>query len=157
MSVIDTATLHHTCFVVRDLEVTARSLADTLGVSFGIWTITPESCRLRGRYISISFKVAIAQVGDSNIELLMPVSGESVYDEHLRDHGEGFHHTCLSYSTRAAMDAARDALLAKGHAMIQGGEIGNGGAFLYFGVPGMGPALELLYLGELPPPEQTIG
>ncbi len=156
MSVIDCATLHHACFVVRDMDRTARSLAEMLGVSFGVWTITPESCRLRGQDTSITFKVAIAQVGDSHLELLTPVSGQSVYEEHLREHGEGFHHTCLLYPTRAAMEAARDALLRQGRTIIQGGEIGNGGAFYYFDVPGLGPALEVLYLGELPPPERTI-
>ena len=37
--------LHHTCFLVRDLEGTAQRLSDALGIGpWNIWTITPAEC-----------------------------------------------------------------------------------------------------------------
>jgi hypothetical protein len=55
------------------------------------------------------------------------------------------------------MRRARAELAARGHEMIQSGCLGDALEFCYFDVPGMGGALELLYLAELPPPETTIG
>lgn len=157
MGVGDNGTLHHTCFVVRDLEATARTLASSLGVSWGIWTIEPERCTVRGEEVPYSFRVALAPVGDSRLELIAPLSGESVYGEHLEARGEGFHHTCIAYPTREAMRAARDELDGQGWEMVQSGDLGNAGEFYYYEIPQTNALLELLYLAELPPPEQTIG
>lgn len=44
------AALHHTCFLVRDLEATAQQLADSLGVAaFEVRTIVPAWTRTRLR------------------------------------------------------------------------------------------------------------
>ena len=157
MGAVETGTLHHTCFVVRDLETTARMLADSLGVSWGVWTITPGACTVHGRDVPYSFRVAVAQAGGANFELIEPAGGESVYVEHLAEKGEGFHHTCLIYPDREALRAAKEELLDQGRALIQTGEIGDAGEFCYFEMPEMNGALELLCLAELPPPELTIG
>ncbi len=158
MAVVDSAALHHTCFVVRDLEATARTLADSLGITWNVWTLEPDEATLRGRAVQFSFKVALGQVGDSIYELIEPNTGESAYVEHLATKGEGFHHTCLIYSTREAMRQAKDELERQGREMIQLGSGGDLYEFCYFAMPEMGGALELLFLGgELPPPEQTIG
>ncbi|NNF04539.1 MAG: VOC family protein [Rhodothermales bacterium] len=157
MSVTDSGTLHHTCFVVNDLEKAAQRLADTLGIKpWGVWTIQPVSGTLRGRDASFSFRVAIAQVGGSSYELIEPVSGDSVYVEHLRSNGEGFHHTCIAYETREAMQSARDELTRQGREMVQSGDLGETGEFCYFDIAETGALLELLYLAELPPPDMTI-
>src|SRR3954462_2909301 len=93
------AALHHTCFLVRDLERTAQQLSDSLGIRpWNIWTITPPACRGHGQARHFSFRVALATVGGGTFELDAPDTGRSVYDEHLEKHGEGFHHTCLVYS-----------------------------------------------------------
>jgi hypothetical protein len=158
MGVADSATLHHTCFVVHDLEKTAKALADSLGVSWNVWTIEPESSTLRGRDVSLSFKVALAQVGGAAYELIEPRTGESALSEHLASRGEGFHHTCFAYGTREAIQQAKDELSRQGREMIQSGNLGELGEFCYFDMPETGAILELLFLsGELPPPEKTIG
>src|SRR5262245_35791801 len=89
-------TFHHTCFLVRDLEGTAHRLAGAFGIGpWNIWTIVPEECRVHGQESPFSFRVALATVGGGTFELIAPHSGESVFDEHLREHGEAFHHTCF--------------------------------------------------------------
>jgi hypothetical protein len=153
----DTGSLHHTCFVVRDLETTARTLAASLGVTWSVWTIEPVRGTVRGVEMPYSFRVAIAPVGDSNLELLQPLTGASVYVEHLASRGEGFHHTCIAYPSQEAMRGAREELERHGWEAIQTGDLGEIGEFCYFQIPRTDAVLELLYLAELPPPEATIG
>ena len=157
MGVGDSGSLHHTCWVVNDLEAVARSLADSLSIQWGVWTISPDDCTVNGEEVPYSFRLAVAQVGDSNFELIEPLEGHSVYVEHLATKGEGFHHTCLIYPSQEAMRAARDELADQGRVMIQSGALGDGGEFYYFHMPENDSAIELLYLTELPPTEMTIG
>jgi len=151
--------LHHTCFLVRDLEGTAQRLADALRVGpWNIWTITPAECRVRGRDEPFSFRVALATVGGGTFELVAPHSGRSVYDEHLEKHGEGFHHTCLVYGSLEAVREAKAELRRQGRETIQEASAGDVFDFAYFAFPEIGSAVEVLYLDatKLPPPEAVI-
>ncbi len=154
------AALHHTCFLVRDLERTAQSLSDSLGIGpWNIWTIEPAECRMHGQESPFSFRVALAQVGGGTFELITPRSGMSVYHAHLENHGEGFHHTCLVYASLATMREAKTELLRQGREMIQEASAGDVFHFAFFTFPEIGAAVELLYLdaAQLPPPEAVIG
>lgn len=157
MGVGDTGSLHHSCWVVNDLEAVASSLADSLSIQWSVWTVAPDDCTVNGEDMPYAFRLAVAQVGQSHFELIEPLEGDSVYVEHLATKGEGFHHTCLIYPSRVAMLSARDELAAQGRAMIQSGRLGDAGEFYYFHMPETDDALELLYLEELPPPELIIG
>ena len=157
MSVASSGTLHHTCFVVRDVERTARSLAAALGIQWNLWTIEVPTATIRGREESFSFRVAIGGIGEANYELIEPVSNNSVYEEHLAEKGEGFHHTCIAYPTREAVEDAKAELLSQGRELIQGGGADGAFAFYYFDVPELGGVLELMWLAALPDPEMTIG
>jgi catechol 2,3-dioxygenase-like lactoylglutathione lyase family enzyme len=153
------AALHHTCFLVRDLEGTAQRLADTLGIGpWNIWTIEPAECKVRGEETSFSFRVAMATVGGGTFELITPHRGRSVYDEHLQKHGEGFHHTCLVYPTMESVRAAKDDLRRQGRELIQEGGTEDVFEFGYFLFPEIGSAVEVLYLDatKLPPPEGVV-
>lgn len=154
------AALHHTCFLVRDLEGTAQSLTDALGVGpWNVWTIEPAECRVHGQASAFSFRVALATVGGGTFELITPHTGRSVYDEHLEKHGEGYHHTCLIYPNIEAVRAAKTELLRQGRELIQEASAGDVFDFGYFLFPEIGSAVELLYLdaSRLPPPEAVIG
>jgi methylmalonyl-CoA/ethylmalonyl-CoA epimerase len=83
VQISDSGTLHHTCFVVRDVEATAAALAESGIGPWGVWTIEPAATTVRGRAAPFSFRIALAQVGASSYELLAPHEGESIYDEHL--------------------------------------------------------------------------
>ena len=158
MGVADSTTLHHTCLVVNNIEKAAQDLANTLAIKpWHVWTIEPADCKVHGKDVPFTFRVAIAQVGDSAYELLEPISGESVYVEHLKTKGEGFHHTCLAYPSLEEMRAAKEELLKQNRKMIQFGSLGDAGEFCYFEIDKFGGALELLYLAGLPDPELTIG
>lgn len=151
--------LHHTCFLVRDVEVAAQGMTDALGIGpWNIWTIAPTECRVRGQASSFSFRVALATIGGGTYELIAPHSGRSVYDEHLEQHGEGFHHTGLVYASMQAVREAKAALHRQGREAIQEGRGGEMFEFAYFQFPEIGSFVELLYLdaAQLPAPEAII-
>jgi methylmalonyl-CoA/ethylmalonyl-CoA epimerase len=159
MTMPSSATLHHTCYVVRDVEATARRLAESLGIGpWNIWTIEPPVCRVNGRDGAFAFRVALATVGGGTFELINPAGGRSVYDEQLERHGEGFHHVCLAYPSLEAVRAAKAELQRQGRELIQEGVGGDVYDFSYFVFPELGCPVELLYLdaAQLPPPELTI-
>src|SRR5438067_7376747 len=90
VKITESGTLHHTCFVVHDVEKTAAALGESGIGPWGVWTIEPAATTVRGREVPFSFRIAFASVGDSNFELLAPHEGESIYVGHLEANGEGF-------------------------------------------------------------------
>lgn len=153
------AAFHHTCFLVRDLEGAAQRMADAVGVGpWNIWTIAPTVCRVRGKDASFTFRVALATVGGGTYELIAPHTGRSVYDEHLEQHGEGFHHTCLVYPSLQAVREVKAQLLRQGRELVQEGSGGDVFEFGYFRFPEIGSLVEVLYLDatKLPAPEAVI-
>ncbi len=157
MPVSNSATLHHTCILVNDLESTAEKLAKSLSVVWNVWTITPEHCFVNGEPSPFSFKAAFAQIGGGNLELISPASGKSVYDDHLKSKGEGYHHSCFAYADLESMRSAKDELASQGYKMIQNGYTEGFFEFCYFELTDPNMLIELLYLKELPPPDKTIG
>ena len=151
--------LHHTCFLVRDLEGTAQKLSDALGIGpWNIWTITPSECRVHGQVSPFSFRAALATVGSGTFELVSPHSGRSVYDEHLNEFGEGFHHTCLVYPSLEAVREAKAELRRQGRELIQEASGGEVFEFGYFRFPEIGSLVEVMFLdpAKLPSPEAVI-
>jgi hypothetical protein len=159
MANVTPAALHHTCFLVHDLEGTAQRMADAFGIGpWNIWTIAPETCRVHGQESRFSFRVALATVGGGTFELITPHSGRSVYDEHLTEHGESFHHTCLVYPSLEAVREAKAELSRQGRQLIQEGGTGDVFEFAYFLFPEIGSPVEVLFLdaAKLPPPEVVV-
>jgi catechol 2,3-dioxygenase-like lactoylglutathione lyase family enzyme len=160
MTTLIPAAIHHTCFLVRDLEGTAQRLSDSLGIGpWNIWTIAPAVCNVRGKETPFSFRVALTTVGGGTFELITPHTGRTIYDEHLEQHGEGFHHTCLFYPSLEAVRAAKAELQRQGRELVQDGSAGDVFDFGYFHFPEIDSLVELLYLDptKLPPPEAVIG
>ena len=153
------AALHHTCFLVRDLERAAQQIADALGIGpWNIWTIEPAECKVRGQKSPFSFRVALTTVGGGTYELVTPHNGRSVYDEHIEQHGEGFHHTCLVYPSLEALREAKADLRRQGREPLQEASTGDVFDFAYFPFPEIGSLVEVLYLdvARLPAPEVVI-
>lgn len=160
MAMPTAAALHHTCFLVRDVEVAAQRLSDALGIGpWNVWTIEPAHCTVHGQPSPFSFRVALTTVGGGTFELLTPHGGQSVFDEHLEKHGDGFHHTCLVYPSLDAVRAAIAEVTRQGREVIQEASAGDVFHFAYVRFPEIGSLVELLYLdaSKLPPPEVVIG
>jgi methylmalonyl-CoA/ethylmalonyl-CoA epimerase len=157
VKITESGTLHHTGFVVHDVEKTAAALAESGIGPWGIWTLEPAATTVRGQEVPFSLRIAFTQVGDSNYELLAPHEGESIYVEHLATNGEGFHHTCIRSPSREAMQEAKAEFERQGRTMVQSAEMGDLGEFCYYEIPEIGSLIELLYFTELPAPEKAIG
>ena len=80
--------------VVRDIEKTAAFYYSTFGI--GPFEIVPEvkfeGVILRGSPTNAKIKVAFAQSGPVQIELIEPLEGKNIYTEFLDSKGEGLHH-----------------------------------------------------------------
>ena len=80
--------------VVRDLEKTAAFYHSTFGI--GQFSIAPEvrfdGVILRGQPTNSKIKVAFADSGPLQIELIQPIEGENIYTEFLQAGNEGLHH-----------------------------------------------------------------
>ena len=151
--------LHHTCFLVRDLEGTAQRLSDALGIGpWNIWTMTPAECRVHGEASPFSFRIALATVGGGTFELITPHGGRSVYDEHLEEHGEGFHHTCLVYPSLETVREAKAELQQQGRELVQEASGGDVFELGFFRFPEIGSLVEVLFIdpAKLPAPEAVI-
>ena len=160
MAIPTAAALHHTAFLVRDLEATAQRLSDALGIGpWNVWTIAPAFCMVRGQRSPFTFRAALATVGGGTFELITPHTGHSVFDDYLEQHGEGFHHTCLVYPSLDAVREAKAELRRQGRDIIQEGSAGDVFDFGYVVFPEIASLVELLYLdiSKLPPPEAVIG
>jgi len=159
MSIPSPVGLDHACFVVEDLEITARRLSDSLGIGpWNVWTLEPAESKVYGVEQRFSFQMALSTVGGASYELVSPVSGPSVYREHLDRHGNGFHHTCLRYPTVADVRETKAVLVAQGRELVQEANTGDLFDFAYFAFPEIGSLVEVLFVDveDMPAPEAVI-
>lgn len=86
-------------WVTHDLDATERMLSSLLGakkwvrmpdVHFG-----PETCTHHGEPADHVAHISMSYAGDTQLELIAPVRGESVYTEFLNTSGPGLHHVCV--------------------------------------------------------------
>ena len=98
--------LDHIGIVVRDLKATAKALELALGVKL------EEVEDYQG-----ILRIGFLPLGETDIELIEPITGQGLNAEFLRDHGEGVHHVAyavedLEASLQRALDRGAKLLLA---------------------------------------------
>lgn len=92
-------------FVCKDIEETMKKWVELLNV--GPWLVltfennTLENFRVDGELVTEPFKfiVGLANIGDTQIELVQQVYGPLAYEKHLNEKGEGLHHIKEQMST----------------------------------------------------------
>ena len=148
--------------VVRDLEATAQRYWEQFGIGpWRIHTIDPAntlSMRYRGRPVQHAFRAALANIGELTLELIEPLHGESVYNEHLQRLGEGLHHLAFGVDD---YENARQQLQARGCSELQSGRPYDVNDYAYFDTSeALGFVTELNSAEapgkSFPPPEQTV-
>jgi methylmalonyl-CoA/ethylmalonyl-CoA epimerase len=77
--------------VVKDMEKTMQQIRSILGIGPFKLIPGPEAI-INGKKVDCKAKLAFAQSGPIEIELIEPVKGESTWMEFLRAKGEGVHH-----------------------------------------------------------------
>jgi methylmalonyl-CoA/ethylmalonyl-CoA epimerase len=89
-------TLDHTAMVVRDWRAAAENYSALMGLKR--WRVIEVSQALMtesmyyGKPEPCTWISAFAKSGDTLIELCQPVAGKSIFDDFLREHGEGMQH-----------------------------------------------------------------
>lgn len=141
-------------WVTADLDATEQALTSLLGARR--WVRMPavhfsaESCSYRGRPADFVADISLSYAGDTQLELIAPVSGQSVYTEFLDRHGAGLHHICIEAADVHAFDAKLRDAEGDGTPVVCQGEMPGGMRFAYLSAAAAGvPYLEIAYI----PPE----
>ena len=86
------------CIVVNSVDESVRKMWNNMGISpWNVSNVDADSITnvlYRGRPGRFGFKVGLAQAGGFELELIEPIEGENVYNDFLKEHGEGVHHMC---------------------------------------------------------------
>ncbi len=77
--------LHHIAIVVRELDAALAFYQHALGLTLSERRVVPEE----------GVEIAVLPTGESEIELLQPLSAEGGVAAFLEKRGEGLHHVCL--------------------------------------------------------------
>jgi methylmalonyl-CoA/ethylmalonyl-CoA epimerase len=82
--------------VVNDLQEAMERYWNVFGIGpWQIYTFAPPFVKetiLRGKPVPYTMRLALAQVGNIEWELIQPLEGPSVYKEFLKQKGGGLHH-----------------------------------------------------------------
>lgn len=120
-------------FVVEDLEDGMDRFSNLLGIGpWDVYRFEPPALTdrtFRGESHEYSMRLALADVGETMLELIEPLEGPSIYTEHLAEHGEGLHHVaCFAFEDpHAVIESFEDA----GMPVIQSGNF-DGVEYWYF-------------------------
>jgi catechol 2,3-dioxygenase-like lactoylglutathione lyase family enzyme len=141
--------LEQVAFVVKNLEAGLKFFNEQMGVP-RFYVINDFGRRatektFRGKPASHDFKIAIAYSGDTQIELIEHVSGETTYKEYLERRGEGLHHLAFFLEDRQTYEKVFDEFNAA-HPVLQSGRFGDT-LYTYFDTEGsIGAVMEIVYL-----------
>jgi len=120
--------------VVKDAARTAKRYAAIFGVGpWHFFELDPTDVTLHGRPVAdgaTKVRIALANLGDLQIELLEPMAGPSTYMEFLEAHGEGAHH--LSFGLADDHDALVESMKSSGFGVEMQGLLGGAYTFTYF-------------------------
>jgi catechol 2,3-dioxygenase-like lactoylglutathione lyase family enzyme len=144
-------TLVQIAWVTRDLDATEKTLTTLMGakkwvrmpdVHFG-----PEACTYRGRPADFVANISLSYAGDTQLEVIEPVHGESVYTDFLDASGPGLHHVCTAAGDVETFEAmVRDADRG-GASVLCEGTMPGGLRFAYVSAADAGvPYVEIAYV-----------
>ena len=104
-------------FIVRDLDAAVETFWKLFGI--GPWRIYTygrplvQKMTYRGRPGDFKMRLALAQIGPLGIEVIEPISGDSIYAEFVEKHGYGLHHVGVVVDDmEAAISQAEESGLA---------------------------------------------
>ncbi|MCH9729800.1 MAG: VOC family protein [Actinomycetia bacterium] len=138
-------------WVTQDAAATEAMLTSLLGakkwvrmpgVHFG-----PDTCSYRGQPADFVADISLSYAGDTQLEVIAPVSGCSIYTEFLERHGPGLHHICVEARDAERFDAAVGDAERDGAPVVMAGTMAGGMRFAYVSAEGSGvPYIEIAYI-----------
>jgi methylmalonyl-CoA/ethylmalonyl-CoA epimerase len=128
--------------VVGDVDKVMEKLS-ALGIGpFEQMNLSPEREEwFRGKRMYADFKIRGARIGDVQLELIQPLSGDSPHKEFLETHGEGLQHIACSVAD-VETEAAK--LTAKGATLLMRAKFPGGGGVAYMDLNAGGLIVELI-------------
>jgi hypothetical protein len=109
--------------VVRDLEAAMETYVSDYGIGpWDIYEFNPDNVhdlRENGEPVERSWRLAVAQVGQVQWELVQPLDDESVYARFLETNGPGVHHIGVGVRD---YQGTLGHLAERGHDVLLGGE-----------------------------------
>jgi len=140
-------TPHHVGIVVSDLETSMNAYIENFGYSFFQFEVNEGNASLSQSSPSFSLRFGLGQLGLNYVELIQPVSGTTLYSQHLVQRGPGLHHLAFAATDLAA---ARKQFAARGFTCLQDGSIHGLVDFSYYDAKELGCIVEPLQLsGDL--------
>lgn len=141
--------------VVRDIDRTMHRYWDEFGIGpFDLYTCGPPAVRdsiVRGKPSDHTYLLALTWLNEVQLELIQPLTGHSIFDEHLDKHGESVHHVKLYYPR--CVDALRE-FAGRGFEVIQSGKFDND-EFYYLDTERLfGYVIEIGNNGKIKPAER---
>jgi len=135
-------------WVTRDLDATEKALTTLLGAKKWVRIpnvhFAPDTCTYRGRPADFTAHISFSYAGDTQLELIAPERGESVYSEFLDAAGPGLHHVCVEALDSAAFDTVVRDAQRNGTPVVQQGVMPGGMRFAYLSVADAGvPYIEI--------------
>jgi catechol 2,3-dioxygenase-like lactoylglutathione lyase family enzyme len=140
-------------WVTQNLDATEKALTTLLGakkwvrmpeVHFG-----PDACTYRGVPADFVADISLSYAGDTQLELIAPLKGESIYTEFLDTAGPGLHHICVEAADIDAFDAALRDAEQQGAPVVQQGVMPGGMRFAYVSAGQAGvPYIEIAYIPD---------
>jgi len=132
-------------WVTRDLDATEKALTMLLGakkwirmpgVHFG-----PDACTYRGKPADFVADISLSYAGETQLELIAPANGQSIYTDFLDRAGAGLHHICIE------VDDVERALAERDAEAVQRGLIPGGMEFAYVSAEAAGvPYIEIAHI-----------
>jgi catechol 2,3-dioxygenase-like lactoylglutathione lyase family enzyme len=114
--------------VVKNLDKTIEYLT-SLGMGpFAIRCITHPSATVHGKKVFYEVKIALAQQGPVQLELIEYQKGKTIHKEFLDEKGEGIHHLLFRVND---LQATLDKFAKKGIAPLQEDRFIGGGGIAY--------------------------
>jgi len=140
-------------WVTRDLTATEQVLTAVLGakkwVRLPAVAFTADNCTVHGEPADFTASISFSYAGDTQLEVIAPDDGRSVYTEFLADCGPGLHHICVEVADTDAFDAAIAEAERAGMKVVQRGVMPGGMHFAYVGAARAGvPYLEIAYIPD---------
>lgn len=133
------------CVVVRDIEAALETYSATCG--WGPWNVYEykppllHDTTLRGERVDFQMIGAETTVNGLGFELIQPVSGRSIYQEHLDNNGEGVQHIAVMQHSWDDSAAMKRHWADNGADILMSGRIGESIEFYYLDT---GPLLKFV-------------
>ena len=109
--------------VVRDIDTAMKRYWETFQIGpWDVYTFAPPAVRnsiVRGKPSDHTYLVAVTWIDGVQMELMQPMTGRSIYDEHLEKKGESVHHIKLYFQD---CPAAIRRFATQGIGVIQSGK-----------------------------------